>query len=260
MTAVSPTHVDGPTRSTDVSGAQLVREVFEELRVLVVAGVSTGAVVIGGGSRLVMLVLRLTSPDNVNGVVSDDGFTIGRVTLAGTYNLLLLGAAAGIIGAAAYRMVSHWLLGPLWFRRVTTGLGAGVVVGAMLVHADGIDFTRLKPTWLAIALFVALPFAFGAAIGVAVDSVAAPRSWTRRGAWRWLAPIVLVACFPPTLLFVAISLVVLACWVPLRHVPTVEDARASMPYGLVVRAVWLSIAVLGLVALLNDIADIAEVT
>ena len=93
----------------------------------------------------------------MRGVKSDDGFVIGQVTLAGTYNLLLLGAIVGIIGAAAYLMVAPWLIGPNWFRRLTTGLAAAAVVGSMLVHADGIDFTVLKPTWLAIGVFVALP-------------------------------------------------------------------------------------------------------
>ena len=39
-----------------------------------------------------MLVLRITSPDSVHGIESDDGFTIGQVTLGGTYNLMQLGA------------------------------------------------------------------------------------------------------------------------------------------------------------------------
>lgn len=56
-------------------------------------------VVVGVGSRLAMFVLRLTSPDNAHGVVNDDGFVIGQVTLSGTYNLLNLGAAVGVIGA-----------------------------------------------------------------------------------------------------------------------------------------------------------------
>ena len=93
-----------------------------------------------------------------------------------------------------------------------------------------------------------------------VDRVAAPYSWASRGVWRWLLPVLLVACFPPTLLLVAIGVVVLTCWVPLRHVHVVQDVRASPPYGLIVRAAWLSIALLGLVALLKDISEIAEVT
>ena len=79
--------------------------VLAELRVIIVAGITVGVLVAGVGSRLAMLVLRLTSSRFVRGVVSDDGFVIGRVTLGGTYNLLVLGAVVGVIGAGVYRLV-----------------------------------------------------------------------------------------------------------------------------------------------------------
>ena len=88
---------------------------LEGFRVLIVGGISAGVILIGVGSRLAMLLLRVTSPDSVRGVESDDGFIMGRVTLAGTYNLLMLGASVGIIGAAAYLLVAPWLIGPKWF-------------------------------------------------------------------------------------------------------------------------------------------------
>ncbi len=232
------------------------RDLGEGLRLLVVAGIPVGVVVAGIGSRLAMLLLRLTSPHSVRGVQSDDDFTIGKFTLGGTYNLLLLGAAIGIIGAAAYQWVRPWLLGPWWFRRLTTALGSGVVVGSMLVHSDGIDFHVLKPTWLAIGLFIAVPALFGLAIGPVVDRIGRPGSWTTRGWRRWLLPLVLVALFPPTLFVLAASTVVLAVWLMIRTIRPVETLRASTGYGLVVRAIWLIIAALGLVALLNDIAAI----
>ena len=122
-----------------------------------------------------MFILRITSPSTVRGVESDDGFTIGTVTLGGTYNLLLIGAVVGVIGACAYTLVAPWLIGPLWFRRLTTGAAAAVVAGSMLVHADGIDFNLLKPKWLAIGLFVALPGVFGVLIGASVDAVSPNR-------------------------------------------------------------------------------------
>src|SRR5829696_4411584 len=145
------------------------QRLVEGLRVLTVAGIPTGVLVAGVGSRLAMLLLRLTSDESVNGLESDDGFTIGEVTLSGTYNLLMLGATVGVIGAGAYRMVRPWLIGPNWLRRVTVALGAGAVVGSMLIHADGVDFRALTPTWLAIGLFVALPATFALAVAVAVD-------------------------------------------------------------------------------------------
>jgi hypothetical protein len=213
-------------------------EVVERLRVLSVAGIAVGVIVAGVGSRLAMFLLRLTSPSEVVGVTSDDGFTIGRVTLGGSYGLLALGAAVGIIGAAAYRAVAPWLIGPQWFRRFTVAAASGAVVGSMLVHADGIDFVLLKPTWFAIALFVALPALFGLAMSVVVDRVASPDSATRRGRWRWILPVALVVAFPLTAIFMIV-------------------ATVPRPVGLVVRSVWLLIAVAGLFALVGDIRALA---
>ena len=147
------------------------------------AGIPVGVVVAGIGSRLAMLLLRLTSPMRCGVSRATTTSPSASFTLAGTYNLLVLGAAIGIIGAAAYQWVRPWLLGPWWFRRLTTALGSGVVVGSLLLHADGIDFTVLKPTWLAIGLFIAVPALFGLAIGPAVDRIGRPGSWTTRG-WK----------------------------------------------------------------------------
>jgi hypothetical protein len=167
------------TAADDAAGDELLARFIEGMRLLIVAGIPAGAILIGVGSRLAMLLLRVTSPKRVHGVLSDDGFTIGQVTLGGTYKLLQLGAAVGIIGAAAYRLVAPRLIGPMWFRRLTTGLASAAVVGSMLIHADGIDFTLLKPTWLAIGLFVALPGLFGTLVGRPTPSTARPsaRPW-----------------------------------------------------------------------------------
>ena len=238
----------------EAGDASAAAEVVERLRVLVVAGIPVGVVVVGIGSRLAMLLLRVTSPEQVRGVESDDGFTIGQITLAGTYNLLMLGAAVGIIGAAAYRTVAPWLIGRTWFRRVTTAAASGAVVGSMLIHADGVDFTVLKPTWLAIGLFIALPAAFGALIGPAVDSVSAPASSTVRGRRRWALPILLVACFPPTLMLLPFAAAMLVASMALRRAfPRVVPA--SVRFAM--QAIWLSIALVGLVALVGDIQAIA---
>jgi hypothetical protein len=233
------------------------RGYVESLRVITVAGIGAGVLLVGVGGRLAMFILRLTSPVGVIGVTSDDGFVIGRFTLSGTYNLLVLGAGVGIIGAAAYTMVSPWLLGPLWFRRFTTGAASAAVGGSMLLHADGVDFTLLGPTWLAITLFVALPGLFGLLIGPVVDRVAGPGFWTARGVWRWLLPILLVAWFPQSLPVFGVTAVVLAAWMVLRSTGPVQRLRATRGYALAVRAVWLSIALAGLVAVIGDVRGIA---
>ena len=236
--------------------AATVADAIDQVRVLVVAGIFTGVVVVGIGSRLAMLLLRLTSPDSVHGVVSDDGFIIGRVTLGGTYNLLNIGAAVGLIGACAYRLVAPWLIGPSWFRRCTTAAAAAAVAGSMLVHAHGVDFTLLKPTWLAIGVFIALPALFAVAIGMSVDRMARSTAWSAQGRRRWIAPMVLVLLFPLSVLFIAVVAAVVAVSVGARRLDQLERLRNSTVYGFAVRGVWLSIAVVGLIAVVHDVAEI----
>ena len=233
--------------------------VLEDLRVLVVAGVPVGVLVIGVCSRLAMLLLRLTSPDHVNGVRSDDDFVIGRFTLSGSYNLLMLGAAVGIVGAGLYRLVSRWLLGPTWFRHVTTALASGAVGGSILVHADGVDYRLLKPTWLAIALFVFLPALFGGLIGVVVDRVARPDSWTRVGRRRWALPFAALLPFPLAVIPLLLAIGVVAPLVAIGEADSINRLRASNGYAFVVRGVWLGIAVLGLFILIEDVIEIRRV-
>jgi hypothetical protein len=230
-----------------------VSYIVERMRVLIVAGILVGVLVAGVGSRLAMLVLRLTSPEQVHGLTSDDGFTIGQVTVGGTYNLLVLGSVVGVIGAGAYLLVAPRLVGPMWFRRLTVGAAVAAVVGSMLVHADGIDFHLLQPTWLAISLFVALPGLFGVAIGAAVDATSRPDSWTACGRRRWLLPIVVVACFPPSAIVLAFALVVLALCSVARQATPIRRVRRSRAYAFAVRVIWLVIAAAGLLALVNDI-------
>jgi hypothetical protein len=232
---------------------QQFRRVVELMRVLIVGGIPVGVVVVGIGSRLAMFVLRVTSPDRVNGVESDDGFTIGEFTLGGTYNLLQLGAAVGIIGAGAYMLVAPWLIGPRWFRRLTTGLAAGVVGGSMLVHADGIDFTLLKPTWFAIGLFVALPALFGVALPTSVDAVRRPNSWSTLGRRRWLLVVLSIGFFPATILLLPFAAAAVVVCVYVRDVEVVRRVRRVALTSVLIRAVWLLIAVAGLVALVGDI-------
>jgi hypothetical protein len=232
---------------------RLFARVAEQLRVLTVAGIAVGVVVVGIGSRLAMLALRLTSPDSVIGVQSDDDFTIGRFTLSGSYNLLLLGAAVGVIGVAAYQCVEPRLIGPTWFRRLTVALASGAVVGSMLVHSDGVDFRLLQPTWFAIGLFVLLPALFGAAIGPVVERVRQPTSRTAAGRRRWVLPVVLVLAFPLTIPIVIVSAFVFTAWVLVHDGAGVRPLATGRVSHRMVQACWLAIAVLGLAALVGDV-------
>src|SRR5215217_1537876 len=76
------------------------------------------------------------------GVVGDDGFTMGQVTLGGTVNLLLVGTLLGVLGGGIHLAVRDLRIGPAWFRTASVAVGVTVVIGSFLVHSDGVDFTR----------------------------------------------------------------------------------------------------------------------
>ena len=120
------------------------------------AGAVAGLVAGGIGGRLFMSALAALNPEAA-GVESDDGFTMGQVTLSGTVNLLfvatVIGAAAGLVWVA----VRGLRFGPAWWRAVSMPLAATLVVGDQLVHADGVDFTLLEPAALAVGLTLAVP-------------------------------------------------------------------------------------------------------
>ena len=224
------------------------------LRIVLVAGIPTGVLVGGVGSRLAMFVLRLTSEDSVRGLISDDGFTIGRFSLGDTYNLLQLGAAVGVIGALVYLVIRGWLLGPRWFRTVTIGLGGGAVVGSMLLHSDGVDFRVLSPRWLAMALFVALPAFFAVVIGPAVELVerrSVPNGWK-----QFVAPALALAVGPSAVFALVVVAPATLLYAAVRSA-AVERVRGPVAIRLIVRAGWLSVAVLGLVALVGDVRAIS---
>ena len=127
----------------------------------------------GVGGRLAMLLLRITSPDYVSGVESDDGFEIGIISLA-TLNLIattaFLGALAGVFVVLALTYMP-WSWAPSAWAIPGATLG-----GAGLIHGDGVDFTLVQPHWLAVTLFVLVP-----ALGLACIAHFI-RLWER---WWW---------------------------------------------------------------------------
>lgn len=228
-------------------------DALERVRLIVLAGVTLGVVVGGVGGRVAMGVLRLTSPDTVVGLTSDDGFEIGQVTLGGTYNLLVVGAALGVLGAALHGLVAPWLIGPGWFQHVTVALGSGAVVGSMLVHTDGVDFAALEPAWLAIATFIAIPALFGGLVGPVLERLARPGAWSGTGWRRPALPVLAVGCMPLTIFPVAVVGAVVLAWSPVRAWGLAPRPGASVVLRTVVRAAWLLVAVAGLASLLGDV-------
>lgn len=131
------------------------------------AGTLVGYLIVGPLGRLLMFLLRRTSPDVVLGVTSDDGFTIGQVTRE-TFTLLVITGLVGALGGLGYACLRTAISG----RSTRVGLWTtfcGTLGGAVIIHQGGVDFTLLTPTPLAIGGFIALPAVGGLATAMLIE-------------------------------------------------------------------------------------------
>ena len=168
-----------------------------------------------------MLLLARLNPETA-GLVSDDGFVMGRFDLLNTLDLLAAGTRLGLLGAAFYSVLRGLRTGPRWFQVLSLSVGPAVVVGELLVHTDGVDFRLLDPVELAIALFVLIPGAYGAALTLLAEHWLRPGSWFLRARLTRVAAVLVVwvLLFP----LLAVLLVLAAGWV-------VQDALRSTTTG-----------------------------
>ena len=134
----------------------------------VLAGALGGLVVGGIGGRLFMFVLAEMNPEDA-GLLTDDGFAMGQFTLSGTLNLIGLTTVIGVIGGLLFVALRGLRFGPDWFRVLSMPVGATIVVGSVMVHSDGVDFSLLQPWWLAVAMTLAVPFLYTLMMSALVD-------------------------------------------------------------------------------------------
>ncbi len=217
-------------------------------------GFLCGALIGGVGGRLAMFVLRLTSDASVRGLQTDDEFTIGEFTFD-TVFLVGFGAALGAVGGLLYMAGREWL--PQRARPALSGLLFGTLGGALVIEPGGVDFTVLEPLWLAIAMFIALPALYGAALSAAVERSTdrAASHEPRKGVRRWLAvlPLGFILVGGP---FGLAALLLAAILVAVNRSGVVLRVWRSMP------AVWLGRGMLvvavggGLFELIRDANDI----
>lgn len=185
---------------------------------------ASGALVGGVGGRAAMLALRLTSDPQLRGRRTDDGFVIGELSLATTF-LLSLTAVLGGVGGMAYLAVRTWL--PARGRALLTGALTGLVGGAVVVEADGADFTALEPRWLAVTFFVALPALYGVALSTVVERLLAPSSSLQRVSQAPMATYslgILALGGPPGLVLLA---VLTGGWLLIRRFPALVSVWQS---------------------------------
>jgi hypothetical protein len=191
-----------------------------------------------------MLVLRLTSDPALAGAQTDDDFTIGAITGA-TVFLLLLGTLAGAMGGVVYSLVRIWL--PRNLRPAIAGVFAAVAIGGLTIEPGGIDFTALEPLSLAVAMFIALPAAYGVATAWLVE-----RAYSR-GLKIPGALALVVVLLPPGLTGLAGILVLLVAAIAVAVVLAAN--RADLARGLV-RSSLVAWVGRGAIALLFALAGV----
>lgn len=147
------------------------------------AGAAAGVLFGGVGGRLVMLVLRQRSP-GTEGLTTDAGFEIGRVTLAGSLGLAVFGAITGMLFAVIYTVARLGLPGAA---RVPAAVLMGATLGgASFLEPDGIDLLVLESTWFAVVSFVVLPAAAATMIALLIERSARSQPWP--APWRVALP------------------------------------------------------------------------
>ena len=120
------------------------------------AGAWAGLLVGGIGGRLAMFILRRTSDPSVNGIESDDGFTIGQFSSA-TIFLLAVTTVLGMVVGLVVTAARSQLRGHIGF--VLIVLAGGTVGGAAIIKPKGVDFNLLEPLPLACVMFILIPLA-----------------------------------------------------------------------------------------------------
>ena len=135
-------------------------------------------------------------------------------------------------------------------------LFSGLIGGALVIRPDGLDFTRLAPLSLAVAMFVALPALYGAVMSVLVERMLREDSMMSRSrAWfLGLLPLIPLALFG----FLGLVLLVgmLALWALSRVVPGAASVWSSVPIVWAGRVGLVAVSGLALSALIGDIGRV----
>jgi hypothetical protein len=215
------------------------------------AGLITGLLVGGVGGRLAMFLLRLTSDDGVRGLETDDGFTIGEFS-GETLFLVAITTLAGMLLALLYVAVRRWL--PERARPLQMAVFFALLGGALVVDPGGVDFSLLDPLPLAVALFVALPALYGAAMAALVEwLVAHPGRWRPS---RVAALVVFAVLGTFGLVGVLIAIIGFGVFFAAQRWPALSRVALTPAATWVVRGLLVVVAVLSAIDLVGDTIEI----
>ncbi|MFN8537569.1 MAG: hypothetical protein U0232_08855 [Thermomicrobiales bacterium] len=143
--------------------------VLRAMGVGMMAGMVAGFVAGGVGSRLAMKAVALVAGADARGRITENGSTIGDFTADGTIFLLLFGTALGTVGGLLYMTLHPWLARAGRWRGLAFGAVLLATIRAGTLDAENFDFTRFGIPAVNVALFAALPLAFGLIVAPCAD-------------------------------------------------------------------------------------------
>ena len=160
-----------------------------------VAGGIAGVVVGGLGSRMAMRIAAVTARDVAEGLTTEAGATIGRITFEGTAFLVVaVGVGVALIGTAFYLATLPWLPRRRTLRALAFGGLELVVFGTVLLDPGNPDFTILGRPLLNVLVLGSLFVLHGVALVMLVEPSGRLVAAVARGG-RWRGRLVDVGTF-----------------------------------------------------------------
>jgi hypothetical protein len=151
-----------------------------------VAGGVAGVVVGGLGTRIAMRIAALTAGDIAQGLRTEAGATIGRITLEGTLFLIAFaGIGSALVGTAFYVATLPWLPRRRALRALAFGGLELALFGTVLLDPGNPDFTILGRPLLNVLVLSTLFVLHGVALVMLVEpSGRLVAAVARGGRWR----------------------------------------------------------------------------
>ncbi|MEO7119149.1 MAG: hypothetical protein ABIZ34_09290 [Candidatus Limnocylindrales bacterium] len=149
----------------DDIGGTPVDAVLREIARGGIAGAIAGALAAGLGGRVLMRVIALLHPEAI-GRTTENGNSIGDITLVGTLGLVLFGLALGLVAGTVWVISRPWIPGHGLRRAVLTVPLALVVGTPALIQEFNLDFSLVRHDPLVVVLLVTLVGVVGASIAL----------------------------------------------------------------------------------------------
>ena len=148
------------TRSAQLSEFMSSRLIFSGG----VAGVISGILFIGIGSRLAMRIVAMLNPD-LTGALTDSEAVVGQITRDGSVTIIVFtGLLGGALAGGIWIVIRGGLPRSRPVQILLTGILATLMGSFMVIEASNIDFKLFKHVELSIVMFMFLIGACGAAI------------------------------------------------------------------------------------------------